>query len=270
MTFDSRSLKIYIDCSPINNSVAGGIVGWLEFPAEWQEPDEELFANGLPDFEPDKKALEACILAYRYVYEKAYDRDLRRILLITDASYIHRNFFRAEAWRRNGWKKLDGGEVEYQVFWESFLWIRTKVGLRTDLEWTFGKKSPFVKAASEKVERVVTDPPTLQGFYKALEMALSYSVGTSPRPYSDGQSSELVRVYKSPSIVGGHYKICFALFPDRAAEEERLHFFALATREVATTIKARRMYKLTFHPDPQCPVIVKAEEVSIAGSFKRR
>lgn len=263
MYFDHRSLKIFIDSSPANNPVPGGIVGWLEFPAEWAKPPEELFKDGLPvEATGDKKALVACSQAFRHVYEKEYDRELRRILLITDSTYIHANFFRSEVWARNGWRTEERREIEHKVFWQGFLWIRRKVALHTDLEWAFGKKSPFsgsgakgetTEAASE------TDAPDNPAAHACLGHILSCSTARSVPPYDGERSPQLARVYREPRCVREFYKVSFALYDYTSYKFDR-SYFAIAPPEVAAKLKAGRMYTLTFTADPVCPVISDAED----------
>src|SRR4051812_34994232 len=105
MSLDPHSLKIYIDGSALKNpGGTGGVAAWLEFPIDWHMPDEELFAEGFHETTNQRMELLACIKAFKFVREQRYDSGVQRVQIVTDSKYVHDNFYRAERWKRDGWK----------------------------------------------------------------------------------------------------------------------------------------------------------------------
>src|SRR4051794_11390054 len=127
MSLDPHAIKIYIDGSAVKNpGGAGGIAAWMEFPLDWNRPDEPLFSEGFQQSTNNRMELLACVNAFRYVREQGYDLQVQRVQIVTDSRYVHDSFGRAENWRRNGWRNVDGKPVENRDLWKDLLSLRAK------------------------------------------------------------------------------------------------------------------------------------------------
>ena len=146
MSLDPHALKIYIDGSALKNpGGAGGIAAWVEFPTDWNRPDELLFQEGFQETTNNRMELLACIRVFEYVRKHGAALRVERVQIVTDSKYVHDCFFLADKWRKNVWRNSDGKPIENRDLWKHLLSVRSKVTVRTELEWMLGKKSPILK-----------------------------------------------------------------------------------------------------------------------------
>lgn len=102
--------------------------------------------------------LQALIKAHEYVAEKGGELGVQRVIIVTDSLYLFNNYRNVATWRGQGWKTLSGRTVENSDLWKRFLTVQGKVGVRTDIIWQKGKKTPTLKIVgkSGKIGRKVT------------------------------------------------------------------------------------------------------------------
>jgi ribonuclease HI len=86
MSLDPHALKIYIDGSALRNpGGAGGVAAWIEFPMDWDRPDELLFQEGFQETTNNRMELLACIRAFEYVRDQGRGLGVERVQIVTDS-----------------------------------------------------------------------------------------------------------------------------------------------------------------------------------------
>ena len=92
---------------------------------------------------------------------------LRRIQIVTDSKYVHENSRWAEYWRANGWRNASGRPIENPDLWKELLSIRTELRVRTDIEWTLGKRAPILKAVDKSAKSAAKQPTETDRGYQS-------------------------------------------------------------------------------------------------------
>ena len=105
MLSDHRALKVYVDGSALKNPGGpGGCAAIAEFPEGWNRPNELLFQVGYKATTNNRMELIACIRAFEYARGHRNELRPQRVLVDTDALYVHNYCRHAPYWRRNGWR----------------------------------------------------------------------------------------------------------------------------------------------------------------------
>jgi ribonuclease HI len=264
MSHDPRALKIYIDGSALKNpGGAGGFAAWVEFPMDWNRPDEQLFQQGFQETTNNRMELLACIRAFEYVRGQGRDLRVERVQIVTDSKYVHDWFFLAERWRKNGWRNLDGKPVENRDLWKQLLSVRSKVTVRTELKWMPGKKSPILKSVDRAAKIAASQPWETDRGFKSGKVGRSTegSRRAAASFLAKGQHS-VIRIYRS-KLVGSDHKIYFEVWDTQLSRIEE-KAWAFASAEVAVDLHRHHSYRVLFNANPKYPIIERImEEVEI-------
>jgi ribonuclease HI len=154
MTYDPYALTIHIDGSALDNPGGeGGIAGIVVFPEKLNLASETIFELGFTSSTNNRMELLACINALEWVRLNASTYAPARVVIITDSQYIHENQWNALFWRRSRWCNKDGRPVENPDLWKKFLAMKSKTGIRTDLEWQKGKSTLIQKEVDKEAKQ---------------------------------------------------------------------------------------------------------------------
>lgn len=265
MSLDPHALKIYVDGSALNNpGGAGGFAAWVEFPMDWNKPDELLFQQGFQETTNNRMELRACIRAFEYVRDQGRGLGVERVQIITDSRYVHEYSFLADKWRRNGWRNLDGRPVENQDLWKRLLSIRTKTLVRTELKWMLGKKSPILKAVDKSAKSAAAQPLGVDRGFKPGRVAPSKAgVRSAASLFPAAGQEAIIRIYRH-RIVGSEHKFHFDVFPKDSGRDIGKSC-AFTSAEVALDLHTHHVYRVLFNANPKYPIIEKKiEELPLA------
>src|SRR5690242_15017803 len=129
--FDLRSLKIYIDgACPGNRGGPGGFSAWVEYPFDWNRPDECLESRGYFKTTNNRMELRACLFAHEWVLEKGADIGVQHVQIATDSKYVKESYARAPEWLRDGGLNSHGRAMENMDLWRDVVRLRRKIAGR--------------------------------------------------------------------------------------------------------------------------------------------
>ncbi len=93
MSFDPHALKIYVDGSCFGNPGGnGGFAAWLEFPVDWNQPNQALEEIGFHETTNNRMELQACIWAHDWIRQQDASLDVGRVQIVTDSKYVYDNY----------------------------------------------------------------------------------------------------------------------------------------------------------------------------------
>jgi ribonuclease HI len=260
MSQDPHALKIYIDGSAVKNpGGAGGVAAWLEFPMDWNRPDELLFQEGFQETTNNRMELLACVRAFEYVRRHGHYLRVQRIIIVTDSKYVHDCFFLAETWRKNEWRNRDSKPIENRDLWKTLLSVRVKVKVRTEVKRMLGKTSPILKAVDKSAKTAAAQPWSLDRGFKPGRIARSKAQmrGAAATFVAKGQEV-IIRVYRA-RLVGSSHKIYFDVFSEKSGEfADKACAFTPA--EIALDLHTHHVYRVLFNDNPKHPIIEKTIE----------
>ena len=265
MSLDLRALKIYIDGSALNNpGGAGGIAAWVEFPIDWNRPDEQLFQQGFQETTNNRMELLACIRAFEYVRAQRFDLSVQRVQIVTDSTYVHDSFFHAERWRKNGWRNFDGKPIENRDLWKALLSVRSKVKVRTEVKRMPGKKSPILKAVDKSAKAASAQPWSVDRGFRRGKIERSKTGGKRAASMFPAEGQQvIIRIYRTALLGRYDHKIYFEVLSEQS-DQFAEKACAFTSPEVAVDLHRHHVYRVVFNANPKYPIIERIiEEVEI-------
>lgn len=255
MSLDPHALKIYIDGSALNNpGGAGGIAAWLEFPTDWNRPDEPLFQEGFHETTNNRMELLACIRAFEYVREHGRTLGVERVQIVTDSKYVHDGYYLADKWRKNGWRNLDGKPIENRDRWKDLLSVRSKVVIRTELARMLGKTSPILKSVDKTAKAAAAQPWDVDRGFKGGKVGRQKGISKQAAKLFPAKGQEsIIRIYRSRLVGPSDHKIYFEVCDDSLVPVDKATAFAEAA--IAVDLHRHHYYRVCFNDNPKYPCI---------------
>lgn len=263
MLFDPHALKLFIDGSCFKNPGGrSGFAAWVEYPVDWDRPNEQLQQVGFHESTNQRMELRACIWAHEWIRRNVSPRQLSRVQIVTDSKYVHDFWRYAEHWRRNGWRLSTGRPTENADLWKEFLSIRNKMPVRVDIQWTPGKKAEITKAVDKAAKQAAKQPLKVdRGFVGGKVGRTRGSVsGTAALFPANGQEA-VIRIYHTMAYKrrAGENRIKFQVFSETKKEFIE-KFLAYAAPETGSLLHRQRVYRVRFNDNSDYPSIVEVPQ----------
>jgi ribonuclease HI len=271
MSFDPHALKIYIDGSCFNNPGGnGGFAAIVEYPAEYNRDDERLQEIGFHETTNNRMELRACIWAHEWAHENAAALAVSRVQIITDSQYVYRFWRTAEQWRRNRWRLADGRPAENADLWKELLSIRSKLRIRTDIEWCKGKKSVITKAVDTAAKQAAKQPSEVDRGFRPGKVGRTRTkvAGAATLFPVAGQEADVL-VYQTGAYrrAGGENKVKFQVF-SKPKNDFDGKYVAYALPAIGALLHRGRAYSVEFNDDKKYPKIIAVKkEFMTAGEY---
>ena len=256
MSFDPHALKLYVDGSCLKNPGGrSGFAVWVEYPSEWTRADEVLEEIGFLESTNNRMELRACIWAHKWVRDQGSTSGVGRIQIITDSKYVHDWSRRAEYWRANGWRSLAGRPIENSDLWKQLLSIRGKLRVRTDIEWTLGKKAPILKEVDKSAKLAAKNPTERDHGYRSGKVGRARNkVSGAATLFPAAGQEAVVRIYQSSAFANGENKIKFQQFSEALGDFFE-KFVAYAQPEIGALLHRHHSYRVRFNRNAKYPII---------------
>jgi ribonuclease HI len=263
MSFDPHALKIYIDGSCFNNpGGSGGFAAIVEYPADHNRGDERLEEIGFHETTNNRMELRACIWAHEWTYENATSLGVNRVQVVTDSQYVYRFWRTADQWRRNRWRLADGRPAENADLWKELLSVRSKLRVRTDIEWCKGKKSAITKAVDKAAKQAAKQPSETDRGFRSGKVGRTRTkvAGAAILFPAAGQEADVL-VYQTGaySRAGGENKVKFQVF-SKATNDFDGKYAAYAAPEIGALLHRGRAYTVLFNDDKKYPKIIAVKK----------
>jgi ribonuclease HI len=214
--------------------------------------------------------LRACIWTHEWVHENASALGVNRFQIITDSQYVYRFWRMAEQWRRNRWRLVDGRPAENADLWKELLSIRSKLRIRTDIEWCKGKKSAITKAVDKAAKQAAKQPSEVDRGFRSGKVGRTRTkvAGAAILFTAAGQKADVL-VYQTGaySRAGGENKIKFQVF-SKSKNDFDGKYAAYAAPEIGALLHRGRAYSVQFNSDQKYPKIIAIiKEFMTAGEY---
>jgi ribonuclease HI len=261
MLFDHRALKIYVDGSALKNPGGpGGCAAVAEFPEDWNRPNELIFQAGYKATTNNRMELIACIRAFDYVRDHRHDLRLQRVLIVTDALYVHSYYRHAPNWRGNGWRTSDGRPVENADLWKGFLSAQSKVGVRTEIHWSKGKTTPVLNEVDRAAKYAARHPSETDWGFRPGKVARSkITVKGASAPFPASGQEAVICIYRKSSVGKTDHKIFFHIYSEEKRELTG-KFRAYAKAAEDGELHRSHFYRVRFNSNPRYPIIESVVE----------
>ena len=256
MTFDPHALKLYVDGSCLKNpGGASGFAVWVEYPAVWNRPDEALEGIGFHESTNQRMELRACIWAHRWVREHLPGTGVSRVQIVTDSKYVNDYWRMAEYWRSQGWRNSSNRPIKNDDLWKELLSIRGKLRVRTDIEWTLGKKAPILRSVDKSAKSAAKQPTETDRGYRPGKIGRTKNqvFGAAALFPATGQQAT-VRIYHTALAGRSENEIKFQLFSDSRGDFFD-KFVAYTQPEIGASLHRQHAYVVQFNNDPKYPII---------------
>ena len=262
MSFDLRSLKIYIDGSCRKNpGGAGGFAARIEYPFGWDLPDELIDYTGYFETNNNRMELHACVFAYEWVLEQGENLQVQHVQIVTDSKYVFDNYHRAVGWSTNGWRNVHGRPLENVDLWKDLLRVRRKLGFRVRVEVKLiaGKSTPITKMVDRDAKAAAAMPSEVdRGFRSGKIGRAKNNTGKAGKLFPAAGQEITIRVYQTMTIRRGEQKVKFQLYSAQAKDFIE-KFVAYADAAVGNELHRQHAYVVRMNDVagyPRIPAIV--------------
>ena len=271
---DPHAIQIYADGSCYNNPGGeSGCAAIVHFPDKLGLPDEQIVDFGCSESSNNRMELMACIKALKWVRRHQPWRDVTRVQIITDSTYITNNVsYNAKNWKENKWRNRHGQPMANDDLWDELLKARSKARMRVDFLWQAGKTSQIArevdKAAKAAAKRGGLDVDT--GYRPGgVSRSMVKDRAVAERFPASGQAV-VIRPYVKKIMHQGVHRISFNIF-DEDSKTYNGKYFAFAEKDLGAELHMGNGHRVHFNLDPNHPrILERVEEVSLPKSSRRR
>jgi ribonuclease HI len=258
MSFDLRALKIYIDGSCRRNpGGSGGFAARIEYPFDWNLPDELLDYRGYFETNNNRMELRACLFAYEWVLEHESVLRVQHVQVVTDSKYVYENHNRSVGWSRNGWRNFHDRPVDNIDLWKGLLRIRRKLGyrVRVEVKLIAGKSTPITRAVDRDAKTASTLPSRVDHGFRSGKVGRSKNnPGKAAKMFPAAGEELVIRVYHTLPVRRDVQKIKFQTYSN-----EKKDFFdkylAYSGSAIGNTLHRQHVYRVRMNAVPQYPRI---------------
>jgi ribonuclease HI len=275
MALDPRAIHIYTDGSCYQNPGGdSGCAAIVHFPDHLGLTDEQIVDFGCDESSINRMELMACTEALRWVCQNGPWTDVTRVLIITDSQYITQNTFRAQGWKRNGWRNAHGEWKFNSDLWDKLLKLQVKVsklGIRPEFVWQKGKKTVLGKKADKAAKRAAQ-----RG---GIDVDTGYKPGSVSRSMVKGGSAErfpaagqilVVRPYAKKVMHKRDNRISFNTF-DEATQTYANKYYAFADATLSVELHKGNGHRVRFNSDPKFPQFLeRIESVQLPKPVRKK
>jgi len=260
VSFDLRALKIFIDGSCQKNpGGSGGFAARIEYPFDWNLPDELLDYRGYFETNNNRMELRACVFAHEWILEQGEELRVQHVQVVTDSKYVYENYNRSMGWSKNGWCNFYNRPLDNVDLWKDLLRIRRKLGfrVRVELKLIKGKSTPITKAVDNNAKAASALPSRVDRGFRSGKIGRSKNnTGKAAQMFHAGGQEISIRVYQTVSIRRNEQKVKFQLY-----STEKKDFFekftAYADAAVSNDLHRQHVYVVRMNDVPQYPKILE-------------
>jgi len=152
--------------------------------------------------------------------------------------------------------------MENSDLWRELLSVRAKRGVRRDIEWTKGKKSPVTKAVDKAAKTAARQPTETDRGFRTGKVGRSRGNVAGVAAVFPATGQEVVlRIYQTGAYrrTGGENKIKFQTFSD-SLRDFSAKFMAYASLDIGSLLHRGRVYRVRFNSDLKYPIVVAVLE----------
>jgi ribonuclease HI len=259
VSFDLRALKIYIDGSCRKNpGGAGGFAARIEYPFEWNLPDELIEYAGYFETNNNRMELRACVFAHEWVWEQGENLRVQHVQIVTDSKYVSDNYNRAIGWSTNSWRNVHGRPLENVDLWKELLRVRRKLGfhVRVEVKFIAGKSTPITKVVDRDAKAAAALPTEVdRGFRSGKIGRAKNNPGKAAKLFPAAGQEITIRVYQTLPIRRGEQKIKFELYSVQAKDFIE-KFVAYADATLGNELHRQHAYVVRMNDVPEYPRIL--------------
>lgn len=256
VTFDPHAVKVYVDGSCTKNpGGSGGFAAWIEFPFDWDRPDEPLESPGYFETNSIRMEIRAAIFALEWIRDDGAKLGIARFQIITDSKHVFENYNRASQWASNGWLNRHERPIENKDLWKLMMSIRRGLRVRVDVHWTKGKRSPILKAVDRSAKSSAAAPTRPDRGYRPGKVGRSkHNEGRAAKMFPAAGQEIVIRVYQTMAIRRNVQKVKFQTYSgDRKDFFEK--YMAYAGFEIGNSLHRHHIYRVRLNRAPQYPQI---------------
>lgn len=252
---DSNALKIYVDGSSYKNPGGpGGMAVIVEYPDNFNRPNEEIFKIGFIKTTNNRMELYACIKALDFVRKNIKSLKVCRVLIITDSLYVFDNRNRIYEWRKNNWKNQAGKPIENIDLWKEFLSLMQKTGVPTEFVWKKGKSSEILKEVDKCAKVAAKLSSKIDFGFREGKVGRSKIARAGSSLFSAEGQEAIIRIYHKVSVGKKESKIYFELFlADIKEYTSKYHCYTSVDK--SAMLHRGHNYKVVFNNNSDYPTI---------------
>jgi len=268
--FDSRAFKVYIDGNCWKNPGGpGGTAARVEFPLDWDRPDELVDYRGFFETNNQRMELRACIFAHEWVFENAEVLRIHRVQIFTDSMYVYKGYGWMTEWSKRHYCSSEGRPIKNDPLWRDLMRLRKKLRIPVEVKWVQGKSTPATKQVDKDVKAAGLTPSHVDYGFRTGKIGRSKNaVKRGAQLYPAAGQVTILRVYHSVMARRG-----IELFKVQEFDEGRKDFFdkfdVYVDAAIGCELHRQHCYRVRMNDAPRYPkileIIEEVDEEAICG-----
>lgn len=256
MALDPRAIQIEVDGSCYGNPGGpSGCAAVVRYPEHLKRADHQIVDYGCGESTNQRMELMPCIKTLQWIRQNQPWRDVTRVQIISDSTYVVGGLANAPYWKRNKWHNRYGQPIFNSDLWDDLLTARKKTRIHVDFVYQAGKTT----SGGKIVHAAAKTAAQRGGFekdhgYKPGAVRRSMVKGGITLPYPACGQLDVIWPYVKKPVSKYEERISFNLF-DEVTQTYHSKFYAFATAVMAFDLHTWRIWRVHFNSEPKHPQI---------------
>jgi ribonuclease HI len=259
VSFDPHAVKIYVDGNCWKNpGGTGGLGVRVDYGCDIDRPDELVEYRGYFETNNNRMELRACICGHEWAWEHLDELAGRRILILTDSTYVYGGYSWAIGWSQNDYCNSEGRPIKNEGLWKEVLTMRRKLSRRVRIEVKLipRRSDESAKEVDRTAKAVGRTPSHVDwGFPKGKIGRPKNNSKGAARLYPADKQMPIIRPYKSDLV-----RRDVQLFKFEVYDENKKDFFekfeAYADSAVGNDLHRMHVYRVQMNDVTHFPRIL--------------
>ena len=261
--FDPHAIKIHVDGSCTDNPGGkGGYAVRVDWGCDIDRETEVADSGGYFETSIGRMELEGCIRAHEWALANLDDLRGRRVLVLTDSSYVYGSYSWAIGWAQNDYCSSDGRPIKNEDMVRELMTLRRKLcrALRVEMKLIPRRSDEGAKEV-DRTAKAAREMPSLvdRGFPKGKIGRPKNDVKKAARLYPAAGQVTIFRPYNSLTVRRG-----LELFKVQEFDEARKDFFekfeVYVDSALGNELHRQRAFRVRLNDLPRFPQIVEVLE----------
>jgi ribonuclease HI len=263
VSFDPHAVKIYVDGNCWDNpGGSGGFAVRVEYGCDLALPDELVECRGYFKTNNNRMELHACIFGHEWTWDHIDELGGRRILILTDSTYVYGGYSWAISWSQNDYRSSEGRPIKNEDLWKELMTLRRKLSRRVRIEvMLISRRSDASAKEVDRTAKAAGNMPSHVdwGFPKGKIGRSKNSTKQAAKLYPAAGQEPIIRIYHSTSARRDIQALKFQVF-DEVKRDFFEKFEAYAEPSVGNELHRTHVYHVRMNDVPRYPKILEIIE----------
>lgn len=258
--YDPHAVKIHVDGSCWDNpGGAGGFAIRVDWGCDSSCEPSVVEFRGFYETTNNRMELRACICGHQWVWKNLAELRARRILILTDSTYVSDSYVRVIWWSRNDYRNADGRPVKNEDLLRELMTLRRKLArsVLVEVKLIPRRSDEGAKEVDSMAKAAGRTPANVdRGFQKGKIGRPKNNSKRAAKPFPAGAQAIVIRPYKSGMARRDIQLFKFELWNDREGMFFD-KFEAYTSNEIGNELHRQNVFRVRMNDIPRFPQILE-------------